>query len=132
MSYFDRKGNEIDLHRFGQLWEDVSYRRVKEDVIGDYVVKTFWMGIDPYYMKKSIKDKDLPEIFETMIFSKNKEDDLHNRYVKSCDEYSCLNNHDKMCELCTKKSIKLPTNIISSDQHIERAIQQENIKRNKK
>ncbi len=124
MSYYDRKGNEIDLLRFGQLWEDISYRRVKEDEVGDYTIKTYWMGTDSYHMKKSIRDKDMPEIFESRIFCKRIDDPLHLESIKSCDEYSCLNAHDKLCQLCAPK--KLPANIISSDEHIERATKQEN------
>lgn len=123
MTYFDRKGNEIDLIRFGQLWEDISYRKVKEDEVGDYTIKTYWMGVDPYYTKKSIKDIDLPQIFESRIFCKKVDDLLHLKSISSYDEYSCLYAHDKLCELCRPK--KLPPGIISSDEHIERATQQD-------
>lgn len=47
MTYRDRRGEEIDLLRWADLWQDAAYRIVVEDRINDTaLVRTVWEGID--------------------------------------------------------------------------------------
>lgn len=42
----DRHGDEIDLLSWSDLFDNMTYRVVAEDRVGDLVVRTVWEGID--------------------------------------------------------------------------------------
>lgn len=60
-SYRDKEGNVIDLMKFADLWEDLSYRIIKKDIIGNYHISTIWLGV--IYFPNFL--------FETMVFIGN-------------------------------------------------------------
>lgn len=44
--YFDRQGNPISLMEYGEKFEDLTYKIVKQERIGEYFVSTVWTGIN--------------------------------------------------------------------------------------
>ena len=42
--YRDKAGNEIDLRRWVELFEDLTYSRIANDVIGKIEISTAWFG----------------------------------------------------------------------------------------
>lgn len=59
---YDKFGNEIDLKTWAQLFEDIEYRRIGLDEVGDFTVSTVWLGLDHNWSGGE------PIIFETMVF----------------------------------------------------------------
>jgi len=93
-SYFDKQGNPIDVEKWATYFENMDYKSIARDVLGDgRVVSTIWLGIDHSY-----GDSDGPMIFETMIFES--EGDFTDLY---CDRYSteqdALDGHKHAVEL---------------------------------
>lgn len=63
--FFDKAGQPINRDRYYELFEDLSYRRVAEDVLADgRRVSTVWLGIDHDFFGEETG----PLIFETMAF----------------------------------------------------------------
>lgn len=60
--YFDRNGVPITLREFYRLSNDLGYRRIAEDIIGDYQVETVWRGLNRNWL-----DPAHPLIFETRV-----------------------------------------------------------------
>ena len=123
--YYDRKGEEIDVMRFGNLCEDYQYRKVKEDIIGKYIVSTRWLGIDHScsYLKKSP-----PVIFESIIFCEDMKAPLYREMKRYATEQVALDGHNELCKICPTPA----SNIISSDEHIARATKEIKNKKVKK
>ncbi|MFD7924025.1 hypothetical protein ACFV3R_33075 [Streptomyces sp. NPDC059740] len=46
MTHRDRQGQEIDLIRWAELWNDMAYRVVAEDQVDGILVRTVWEGAD--------------------------------------------------------------------------------------
>lgn len=71
--YYDRKGNPIDVMQWANLFES-DYRIVKYDVVEGYDISTIWLGVDHRFYFDERQPK--PIIFETMVFSEEKELDF--------------------------------------------------------
>jgi len=59
---YDRQGNSMDLMEWAAKMEDVEYKRVAQDVVGDTTVSTVWLGLNHNF------GPGKPLIFETMVF----------------------------------------------------------------
>jgi len=46
MTKRDRDGNEVTLLQWSDLWADMSYRLLSEDLVRDVRVRTMWEGVD--------------------------------------------------------------------------------------
>lgn len=65
MYYYDKEGKEISLSKWGVLFEDSSYQRIKiSHIDNDTEVSTVWLGLD-----HSFEPDGKLLIFESMIFS---------------------------------------------------------------
>lgn len=62
--FYNREGVPISLDEFAVFTEDLTYKRVRHDYIGDFMISTAWMGID-----HSFGSEGPILIFETMIFA---------------------------------------------------------------
>jgi hypothetical protein len=62
LRYYDMDGNYITREEWGAQINDIEYRRVGFDRIGDIEISTVLIGIDHNFMDGP------PLIFETMIF----------------------------------------------------------------
>lgn len=66
--YYDKHGEPIDdVILWARLFEDMEYRRVAMDWVGELWVSTVWLGLD-----HNMWLEGPPLIFETMIFEDNK------------------------------------------------------------
>jgi hypothetical protein len=61
---YDRACQPISWKRWDELTSDEAYRMVAQDVIGDVLVSTCWLGIDHSFGGR------VPLIFETMAFAR--------------------------------------------------------------
>lgn len=59
--FCDRSGKKMTLVEWSDCLLDSEYRVICEDVVGDYVITTSWIGI-------SCADDSVPT-FETMVFN---------------------------------------------------------------
>jgi len=114
--YFDRKGNQIDVLRFGHLWEDISYRMVKENRIGDYRVCTIWLGIDPLYIEVFHGNRVPALIFETRVLSPRKDSSFDSFFNRYASEESALTGH----ELILNEVKEFTKPVVSSDEYLEK------------
>lgn len=62
--FYDRQGKPISLDEFAVLAEDLTYKRIRHDYIGDFMISTAWLGID-----HNLASKGPIVIFETMILT---------------------------------------------------------------
>lgn len=44
-AFVDRKGHALTTAQWAELWQDMTYRTVAEDTIGDTIIRTVWEGI---------------------------------------------------------------------------------------
>jgi len=61
--YWDRNTEPMSFADWAEAFEDLEYRTVARDQIGDLEVSTIWLGLDHSFLPES-----RPLIFETMIF----------------------------------------------------------------
>lgn len=90
--FYDRQGNPLaDLHECGRLHENIGYKRVAKDTIGDYWVSTVWLGLNHQYDDGPIL------IFETMIFPTDSySEEFCERYTT---EEQAIEGHQRAIEL---------------------------------
>jgi len=84
MIYYNRKGQPIaDTLEWAKLIEDLNYKIVKQEYIGDYWISTVWLGLDHSF------GHGAPLIFETMVFSKEETEEVRilNRVRKFRKEF---------------------------------------------
>lgn len=62
MTYFNRNGDPISYEEWSMLFEDNTYRVIKQTVIDDFLISTIWHGID-------IFPSHYPNVFETVIIA---------------------------------------------------------------
>ena len=67
MKYYDKEGKQISLEEFGEKVDDSSYRIIKQDQAGKYLVSTVWLGLDCNFRLGNIEKR--PIIFETVVFN---------------------------------------------------------------
>jgi hypothetical protein len=96
--YYDRKGNPIGLMEWSILCNDDSYKIVKQEEIGPYLVSTVWIGLNMAIFG------DVKLIFETMIFAKKdcdmeKDDPLTDYIYRYGSEDEALEGHTKAVEM---------------------------------
>lgn len=89
--FFDRQGRRIDYREAVRLLEDVDYRRVAWDAVGDLEVSTVWLGLDHSF------GLGPPLIFETMIFEAGPLNTECRRYGS---EAAALAGHREVLEVC--------------------------------
>jgi hypothetical protein len=87
--YYDRQGEPITLHQWGELMNDDEYRQVARTKVGPYLVSTVWLGLDHNVLGKA------PLIFETMVFEGERDDLEMQRYST---EKQALLGHDVMVQ----------------------------------
>lgn len=63
IGYKDKEGNELTVLEWGALFEDMSYRLIATEMIGDIQVSTIWLGLEDWN----------GNYFETGIFNKARE-----------------------------------------------------------
>jgi len=85
--YFDKTGMPIDLLTWGRLFEDREYATIGKTEVGPYVISTVWIGIDHSWNKEL-------HIFETMIFSKDKNDLLDQYQARYATEQQAIQGHE--------------------------------------
>ncbi len=88
--YYDKQGKEITLAEWSQNFSDIDYKIVKKDIIGDYCISTIWLGVDQV-------------IFETMIFTKDKDDELDMYQERYTTEEEALAGHERAVGLVKEK-----------------------------
>lgn len=94
--WFDKDGIPIlDIGKVEQLLRDDTYKIVSQELIGDYLVSTVWLGLNHSYWK------NLPIlIFETMIFyQKEAHDELTSFQVRYSTLQEAIEGHKKACDL---------------------------------
>jgi hypothetical protein len=61
--YYNKDGSELTSKQWSVLFDNLSFKRIKKDVLPNgRVVSTVWLGIDYGH------DQQPPLIFETMVF----------------------------------------------------------------
>jgi hypothetical protein len=100
--YFDREGQEISFDEFCIKCNDLEYKIISQDQIGKYFVSTVWIGLDMGIFRHAA-----PEIFETMIFVDESEEDFDNELNYYQDRHSteiqAKNGHARAIDLVMKK-----------------------------
>jgi hypothetical protein len=61
--FYDRLGVPIDLYEWGRLQEDLEYKVIAREKVGDVEVSTVWLGLNHNFWPGRP-----PLIFETMFF----------------------------------------------------------------
>jgi hypothetical protein len=90
--YYDKQGKQLDCMAWSALFEDPSYRLVKNDILGKYLISTIWLGLSNFTM------------FETMIFELvgNHKYPVFD-YMERCGtESEALANHEEAVEIVRK------------------------------
>lgn len=89
-AYFDRQGKPIELMDWVKKVEDLDYRIVKQEQVGEYFVNTIWLGVNMNIFRKEPK-----QIFETMIFKNepDENDDLDRFQKRYETEKQALEGH---------------------------------------
>lgn len=80
-NYYDRTGEPMTMHVWAQRFEDLEYKRVASDTVGDFDVSTVWLGIDHRFAGDGA-----PLIFETIVFGGNELEDNEQRRYATEDE----------------------------------------------
>jgi hypothetical protein len=62
VSYYNRKGEPIELMKWARLFENIDYKVVQQDQLPGVLVSTVWLGLDHSFGGTT------PLIFETMTF----------------------------------------------------------------
>ncbi len=91
--FYDKHGNKINRKEYYKKFGDRNYRRIAIDSLANGVsISTVWLGIDHGYGNKLL-------IFETMVFSKNGDEQDVCRYST---EEEAIVGHKKMVEKFSK------------------------------
>ncbi len=69
--YYDRQGKEMELMEWGRKCEDLDYKILKQESVGRWWISTVWVGLNMQMFRKAPI-----QIFETMIFTEEKDKDL--------------------------------------------------------
>lgn len=73
--YYNRKGEEISLEEWRNLFEDKEYKVIKQTRFDDgTLVSTIWLGLNHNFLQ------GVPIIFETMVFFKDGREEEQVRY----------------------------------------------------
>lgn len=96
--WFDKKGKPITVEVADSLLSDDSYKVVRQETIGDYLVSTVWVGLNMARWESMH-----PIIFETMIFyeegCENPIEALVGYIERYCSEEEAKKGHMKACEV---------------------------------
>ena len=84
--YFDREGNEIDVHAWSKIFNHADRQLATTDV-GDTTVDTVWMGITRYFDAAG-----RPLVYETLVAGLDM--DMHHWPT----EAEALAGHHTICE----------------------------------
>ncbi len=87
---FDKQGDPITLEQWGKLMNDRDYKIIKQEDVGKYWISTVWIGLN-----YSWDEKAPPLIFETMVFTNDKDEQECERYST---EQEALKGHRAMVE----------------------------------
>ena len=94
--YYDKKGKQIPLLEWADLYENLDYRTIKQNTYGDFFVSTVWLGLD----QNVFSIEGFPVIFETMIFVKgNEKHELHHYQERYIIEEEAIKGHEEACVL---------------------------------
>ena len=61
--YYNREGQPMPMREWSARFDDLAYKHVGMDVVGDVEISTVWLGIDHRFLGEGP-----PVIFETMVF----------------------------------------------------------------
>ena len=85
-------GKVISLKEWGELAEDLNYRIVKQEKVGEYFISTIWLGTDLNFYSEGVEN-----IFETMIFNKEERAELFQQRYRSLED--AKNGHKKIVSM---------------------------------
>lgn len=111
--YFDRKGKPIGLMNWAEKFEDNEYTIVKQDYVDRYFVSTVWLGLN--HSLCFFKDAPI-QIFETMIFLKDPQEDEDDPLLSFQERYSTEEDAIKGHEI----ALKIARGELSSEGYISR------------
>jgi hypothetical protein len=99
--YYDRKGRPIsDTLAWARLFEDKSYKVLKQEMVGPYWVSTVWLGLDHRF------GIGPPLIFETMVFWRGENpqpDSFEEDQERYSTEEEALTGHARIVEFYRTK-----------------------------
>lgn len=73
--YYDKTGRPIDVMEWAKLSEDIDYKRIVKETVGEYEISTIWLGVDHG------SGGGPPMIFETAVFADTDEETITLRYA---------------------------------------------------
>ena len=92
VTYRDKEGNPLTVLQWGHLFEDLNYRIIKTEMVGDIQVSTIWLGL-----------LDMSGCyFETGVFDENRKMLEMTRY-ESLEE--ALAGHDAEVDRIKKSAV---------------------------
>lgn len=74
--YYDRAGKPVSREVFAVLFDNMQYRQVGLDKIGDVMISTVWLGINHQF-----NSDGPPIVFETLVTGVNDGDEEMYRYA---------------------------------------------------
>lgn len=117
--WYTREGDRVPLEEWVRLSEEAQaagyeYRRVGQDVVGEYRISTVLLGID-----HSWGGKGPPLIFETMVFSTidrtvdffGREHTVNDAYDQFTERYTTVDEAQRGHELITENIRQLVNSI---------------------
>lgn len=102
--FYDKEGKNIDIEEYGRLFEDIEYRLVKQECIGNRMISTVWLGLNHAFFK----DQPLL-IFETMVFSEDENDPYNNDQYRYSTLEEAEEGHKMVVEEIKKGTIPGPS-----------------------
>jgi hypothetical protein len=89
--YYDKEANLISSYEYENLFKDKEYNLLAEDMIGDCLISTAWVGFD---LRKSRTEARKPVIFESRIYTGI----YAGKNWSYCTEGEALEGHEKIYE----------------------------------
>lgn len=96
--YFDQDCKPITYEEWIESFKDISYKIIKKDNVGPYIISTVWLGINHQFLPA-----ESPMIFETMIFCEDKKDELYHEMQRYTYKEQAIEGHDEMVQRCMVK-----------------------------
>lgn len=88
--YYNQKGEEVSMEEWVSSFEEFGSRIVKQETSGSFWISTVFLGLDHRF-----GGDGPPLIFETMVFSKDRDEEDMERYT-TLEEAEA--GHKKMVE----------------------------------
>lgn len=91
--YYDKDGQPIDLKKWGELWEDFSYRLIQQDKVNGKFISTVWLGSNHRFIGEGA-----PLIFETMVFPDDEDNWEEEEMYRYATEAEAKATHQMLLE----------------------------------